>query len=154
MARMKKNYLAPKNKKYYIGFIAFFVIALVIGVKSVYAYYYEDDAPSGNLFASAVGNIYEYIDKNNADIAIRIYKKVNSGSEIYTGQTDIPSGTGPTKVECTNGTSETKIQCDKSETVGNGQTVTGCHYSYSTDNGTPTIKIQSSSKAICSFYFD
>ena len=152
MTRMKKNYLNSKNKKYYIGFIAFFVIALVIGVKSVYAYYYEDDAPSGNLFASAVGNIYEYIDKNNADIAIRIYKKVNSGTGIYIGQTDIPSGTGPTKVECTNGTSGTSVTCN-SGTVGNGQTATGCHYSYSS-SGTPTIKIQSSSKAICSFYFD
>lgn len=148
---MKK--LTKKEKKYCISFVAFFVIALVVGIKSVYAYYYEEDNQTTNLFATAVGNIYEYKDGGKADVAIRVYKKIGNGSNIYVGQEEIPANGGPTRVEC--GSSEQTDNCTKVENgnIENDNT-SGCRYSYTNTSGTATIKIKSDKKAVCSFYFD
>ncbi len=148
---MKK--LTKKEKKYCISFVAFFVIALVVGIKSVYAYYYEEDNQTTNLFATAVGNIYEYIDKGQADIAIRVYKKLGNGSEIYVGQKEIPTNgqlnENLTKCYSTS-VSAQDITCSKVDDTSLTSQNTGCHYSYSGN----TIKIKSTTKAVCSFYFD
>lgn len=146
---MKNEKIAKNEKKYYLGFLALFVIALVIGIKSVYAYYSDDETSNSDIFASTVGNVFEYKDGKAGDVTIRIYKKIGTSS-VYTGNNAIPTGGSIQSVSCSNGTASSTVTCTNG--ISGSTPATGCHYSYDSSNG--KIKVKSDGKAICSFYFN
>ncbi len=141
---MKKKKLSQKERRYRISLLAFFIVALVISAKSVYAYYFKETGTNGSLFAAKVGDFYDI--KGIGDISIRVFKQAVKGGSVYVGDYKIPTSGYtfvPTSTKCTNG-SGTTVSCTNG---GSGS----CTYSYSSSG---TITIKSNQKAICSFYFN
>ena len=120
---------------YLFGIVSFLILAIIIGTRTVYAYYYRNTSFS-NIVTGLVGDFYT----GDGDINMNIYVMNNSGG--YTKSDTIPvSGYSfnDTKTSCTS-------TCVKDATT------TSCYYVYDGTNG--TIAITSDAKVTCSFYFD
>lgn len=128
MARRK---VLKKHKLYLLGVTAFFLIAIIIGTKTVYAYYHTSEPYS--ILSNYVGDF----DNGAGDINIKLYKQVSAGrfTRIY----DIPTGYNydSTLTTCT-------IACDTNES-------SACHYSYDSTNR--VFSVTSNEKVTCKFYF-
>ena len=139
---MKKKNLSKKEKRCAFGLLTFFIVALVVGVKSVYAYYSSDyNSTSGKMIASYVGDFYTA----QGDISIDVYKKFIDldGTAVYKKVDAVPNeSTGPATVTCTNPKSKSSVNC--STTDGD------CKYTYSSGN----FKLTSKTPVNCKVYFN
>ena len=138
---MKRKNLSKKEKECAFGLLTFFIVALIVGVKSVYAYYYDDDTVNTQMIASYVGDFYTA----QGDISIDVYKKFIDldGTAVYKKVDAVPNeSTGPATVTCTNPKSKSSVTC--STTDGD------CKYTYSSGN----FKLTSKTPVNCKVYFN
>ena len=123
------------NRIYLFGVLSFLTLAIIIGTKTVYAYYYQNTSIS-NIVTGFVGDFYT----GDGDINMNIYIMNNSGG--YTKSDTIPvSGYtfNNSKTSCTSVCVQNTTSAD-------------CYYVY--DSTEHTIALTSNSKVTCSFYFD
>ncbi len=142
--------LSKKERTWVICLLLFFAIALIVGIKSVYAYYVSDAVPGKTMFAAYVGDFYVA----KGDISVNVYKKVSTDASlnnVYRRENAIPASGTISSVSCKlatyNGSEPTDtgspITCEKD---GSG----ACSYTYA--NGKITLK--SSQPVRCKFYFN
>lgn len=144
---MKRKNLSKKEKEWAFGLLMFFVVALVVGVKSVYAYYYSDATlNSGQMIASYVGDFYTV----QGDISIDFYQSYITidNTKIYKKVDAVPTGkNNPTTVTCTNpNNSNNSVTCNNDNTGD-------CYYIY-TNSATASFKLTSKTPVNCKVYFD
>ncbi len=140
-----------KKRKKYVGLILICSIALIVGIKSVYAYYYED-SESLNVVDTQVADIYPSFEKSitsaDIDMRVRVYTTVSSG--VYTGSYNVPKNGQIKDVKCTN--DNQAPSSSNTVTCSNGSSTNGgCYYIY--DSVAGTITLENAGKATCSFYF-
>lgn len=132
-----------RRKKNYVGLIIICSIALIVGIKSVYAYYYEDSIAL-NVVDTKVADIYPSFETKIAstdiDMRVRVYTTISTN--VYTGSYSVPKGGTIKKVECTD-----NVTCTANTPSGTSK----CYYIYDSTNG--KITLENAGKAVCSFYF-
>ncbi len=147
--RTKKEKLSNKKRIYAIGVAIIFTLALVLGIKSTYAYYYSEASKS--MLAIAVGDF----EIGSGDINIMIYKETEKGTNKFARSYSVPamgykfddtqtvcSLANGAKITCTNTTAGASAQ----EGASND-----CQYSY--DNESKKFTVTSNQKLTCKFYF-
>ena len=144
--------LSRRERNCIIGLLVFFGIALLIGIKSVYAYY-ADENDSRQMFAAYVGDFYV----QQGDLSINVYQKVGSLNGVYKRVSAIPTNKEPSRVACVKGeytiSGTTATAKDGAAiTCSNGAGTGSCSYTYSATDG--KIKLESSEPVRCKFYFD
>ncbi len=132
-----------KRKIYTTGIALFFAVALILGIKSAYAYYHQEDSKS--IFSIAVGDF----DTGDGDINIMLYKETKKGSDQYTRTYAVPAEGYKFMSDKTSCSYEnTKVDCSYNDS-GSGK---DCNYTY--DEATRTFNLTSKKRVTCKFYFD
>lgn len=141
----KKKRLKLKKKPYIMLIISFFVITLILGIKSAYAYYYDE--VSKPMLAVAVGDF----DIGNGDVNIMIFKEISKDSN---GKIRYARTYGVPAMGYTFDAASTKCSFDTGNTTcarsTDGTPIGNCSYTYNDR----TFTLTSNQKVTCKFYFN
>lgn len=129
-----------------LGVISFFAFALIFGVKSVFAYYY--DTASLSILANKIGDF----DSADGDINMLIYKETEENSNVFVRSNYVPYvgyKLNTSLTSCTKPCDDSGGLC--SVTCGTDES-SSCYYKY--DDSTNTFTLTSNHKVTCKFYFE